>query len=951
MENVKNKIRYSVAVAVLGALIVSCGNEGRNGLRGGSNPSSKGGGVGTPPTVGTGGGCIKGEGAMYYASPEGSGDGKTLKTPFKISKFWNLAKPGDTLCLLDGRYTGSDSMITPPENLSGTQEKAIKISTFNDGKASIDGEGKYAPISLYKNDWWILEGFNAHDAGSLNGDINVSVIFLNYSSNNIIRRVVGWEAGDGNTNVMGVHHGDNNLVEDSAFWGRARKVVSNSQQGNKAIFRRVFARWEGCQSADPKMTFALSYNSYDALCENCIGTWDSLRMEENYELHDYDNNGLGVFMNNYEVQQPNGIFSHDGFDVLPDVANIRLYGSIAYLTKDQRFHNNYKKWAGPFWYELKGVDLKDNLSYIEPGSHDDIWRMYLSKINYQGSNFAKNMTLIGGTEELIEAADWASENIYSSDDANELVARNGNLLVSDTTLKTANIMKRYVNGKLTDEDLWPWPMNQRIFDALIEGGYPPFDLTKTVFEFGGGQVTGTSDIVQTAKSWLAADSSSRNNYEEKLKNWTSYIDQVIKDVVIPQYSETQTGEIFYQGFTTPEFQAKYPDHQFHMYVPTHYKPDKPIGLLFWLHGGGEWSATDIDHLKDYEMDDGSVTNRSYARPETDKSDYILVAPIAPFGSMLPVANHASRWNVPGADQYLMDIATEISKKYNLNYNKIALAGFSMGGIGAYHQAIRLNDRLSAVMPSGGSWELGNWSDLKTPLYIIQGTYDAYFNSTSDCRPHNTAVEFSRLAKQAAGGKKDVVLKEYPAGHGWDDMGQNAWTNFINGFEGWLTDKVRDPYASEVVAINPWRSYIQESNYGASWEENPSPHTKWISINEIGEGTIDYDYAKISGDGTCSSQQNFNNWSLSLTKKAMKGGKVEAKILGPHKIELKTENVKKLSLWLHPQMIDLSQGFEVVINGKSTSHVCHPNLLDALRSYERRGHDKYMIYHCELPLEL
>ena len=50
----------------------------------------------------------------YYASPNGTGNGLSPSTPFQISKFWSVAAPGKTLCLLDGIYTGSSSMIDPP---------------------------------------------------------------------------------------------------------------------------------------------------------------------------------------------------------------------------------------------------------------------------------------------------------------------------------------------------------------------------------------------------------------------------------------------------------------------------------------------------------------------------------------------------------------------------------------------------------------------------------------------------------------------------------------------------------------------------------------------------------------------------------------------------------------------------------------------------------------------
>src|SRR5688572_30442984 len=74
------------------------------------------------------------QGCDYYASPTGTGNGLSSSTPFRISKFWSVAAPGKTLCLLDGTYTGADSMINPPDNLNGTANAPITVRALNDGK-------------------------------------------------------------------------------------------------------------------------------------------------------------------------------------------------------------------------------------------------------------------------------------------------------------------------------------------------------------------------------------------------------------------------------------------------------------------------------------------------------------------------------------------------------------------------------------------------------------------------------------------------------------------------------------------------------------------------------------------------------------------------------------------------------------------------------------------------
>ena len=109
----------------------------------------------------------------YYASPTGRGDGNSPDSPFRIQTFWRLAAPGKTLCLLDGTYTGADSMIAPstqgaPAGLSGSATGAdikngicpncITIRALNDGAVLIDGQFVRIPVRLASNSWFVVEG-------------------------------------------------------------------------------------------------------------------------------------------------------------------------------------------------------------------------------------------------------------------------------------------------------------------------------------------------------------------------------------------------------------------------------------------------------------------------------------------------------------------------------------------------------------------------------------------------------------------------------------------------------------------------------------------------------------------------------------------------------------------------------------------------------------------------
>jgi hypothetical protein len=387
----------------------------------------------------------------YYASPEGGGVGASVASPFRVIDFWSVAKPGDVLILLDGKYTGSHSMINPPQGLSGAPGQAIHIKALNEGKVEIDGEGVRRPVYLVYNDYYILEGFDAHSS-------NDAVVELHRSNYNVVRKVCAWDAGDVNTgNCFAAHHGTHNLFEDCAGWGVSRKVFDNSQGGDHTTFRRCWGEWEKSTVTGPKMTYTFCYNSYNTVLENCIGSWNSSVAS---------------------ADQPYGIFSMDRNDGDKN-ANSKLLGCIAYLTGDQTFHATQLY----FVTKLNAVEIRDCLAYIEPGSHTAIrpFALYANNDGAPSTLRAENLTCIGAAESIIDAS-WNPQNVHHSVDGSELFSSGKNLLKVDGG---ANVMNRYVDGQLTNDPLWPWPMNQRIIDAMQRSGREPVDVTQTVSKFAG----------------------------------------------------------------------------------------------------------------------------------------------------------------------------------------------------------------------------------------------------------------------------------------------------------------------------------------------------------------------------------------------------------------------------------------------------------------------------------
>jgi hypothetical protein len=401
----------------------------------------------------------------YYASPKGGGDGSSVESPFAVEDFWDDAQPGDTLILLDGLYTGPRSMVKPPENLSGTKDLPITVRALCDGKVTIDGKCFLRPVALNHNDWWIIEGINACNSKS-------TVVGLSRSNHCIVRRMCGWNAADGNTNIFAAHYGEHNLFEDCAGWGIARKTFSCSQGGNYTTFRRCFGSWEGCHSVGPKMAFTLFYNSHHITAENCIATWDGKLMRENHTAMGYDGkpftqwkdgSGKPRHYSNYGVDQPYGCFGMDRIDKGPTKGPF-VYGCIAYRLKSQRVVNT----PGLFFMRCRQPHdgwFENCAAFVETGAAD-VRTFNLANVD------SRNLTAIGGLK-----PEFGRGNIFNSIEAAD---KEGSTVWREmfnrkAPERGAHLYYRYVNGKLTDKPLWPWPMNDRIKELT------GVDLTATIF--------------------------------------------------------------------------------------------------------------------------------------------------------------------------------------------------------------------------------------------------------------------------------------------------------------------------------------------------------------------------------------------------------------------------------------------------------------------------------------
>ena len=192
----------------------------------------------------------------------------------------------------------------------------------------------------------------------------------------------------------------------------------------------------------------------------------------------------------------------------------------------------------------------------------------------------------------------------------------------------------------------------------------------------------------------------------------------------------------------------------------------------------------------------------------------------------------------------------------------------------------------------------------TPLFIMHGSNDAQVapgTPGQKARPRFTDVFYARRPQAADHRRRRARLLGVP-GRALAAREEKSIPQMVK----WLQGKRRDPFYPRVVALTP-----------RGWDadpDRPTPHQRWVSILEVGDGRIDFDQVKRTGPGPKWNEplEDFNKQGFELVKKPVHAGLVDARYKGDNRFEVSTENVKKFSIWLHPKMVDFAKPVTVVV---------------------------------------
>jgi parallel beta-helix repeat protein len=456
----------------------------------------------------------------YYASPDGTGTGTSASAPFQVSDFWVVARPGKTLCLLDGTYAGAHSMIAPKTGIRGERGNPIVVRAMRDGGVTIDGQFVRRAVQLNPgNDWYVIEGINAKNGWG--GPAGSSVIHV-AGTNNVIRRVVGWDTpfsnASGNSGAIFMcldnPDGGTNLFEDVAAFGIAQTgFLSSQNDGSACTFRRAWSRHEGTADADNAGTpFFITYNSRRHTCENCIGEYRPNTGLSSYKVVNATPTALSHCP--HQAGDPSNVGTcTDGAPPLPgsmwnigrmdptdDRFDIQVLGSVAIYSADANLSRKLLNQPGSTACtgigaaagcalqaaprDRRGGDLlyKDVLYFVDP-AHPDFARTRILRMDKMATslpNVLDRISTVAGNQNSANAGGattsqpWTQTSVVHASSLAGLNAANANPF---TGTQGANICHEYKDRVRTTTPLWPWRMNDRIKEAtrmagVYGAGYP-----------------------------------------------------------------------------------------------------------------------------------------------------------------------------------------------------------------------------------------------------------------------------------------------------------------------------------------------------------------------------------------------------------------------------------------------------------------------------------------------
>lgn len=201
------------------------------------------------------------------------------------------------------------------------------------------------------------------------------------------------------------------------------------------------------------------------------------------------------------------------------------------------------------------------------------------------------------------------------------------------------------------------------------------------------------------------------NWDSSYKPLGKSISIAIDSIKIPESATTD--DFLYGSYSNSELYEHALPYRY--YLPVNYDSEKEYPILMYLHGAGRRGTDNSNQLNNPKP----LFDRLLNAENINKYQCIIVAPQCPSGEQwvdTPWGNGSySIDNVPVSDELSMakDIILEFENKFNVDTNRVYIAGQSMGGYGTWDMIMRNPNMFAAAIPQCAAGDPSIAGKLKT----------------------------------------------------------------------------------------------------------------------------------------------------------------------------------------------------------------------------------------------
>jgi poly(3-hydroxybutyrate) depolymerase len=314
-------------------------------------------------------------------------------------------------------------------------------------------------------------------------------------------------------------------------------------------------------------------------------------------------------------------------------------------------------------------------------------------------------------------------------------------------------------------------------------------------------------------------------------------------------------------------------------VPQSYQPSQAYGLVVCLHGAG---FTGDAYLERWQPRLGE--------------DYLLACPTFPSGA----------WWTRQAEDLVLATIRSVEARYHVDPDRIFLTGMSNGGIGTYLIGTHHASFFAGLAPMASGLDevlLPFLENLRhTPVYVIHGRSDQVM-----------PVELSRsIVKEMGRLGYDVTYREHERVHPMAG-GHFFPREELPALVAWFGSHRRDPDPKSLTVV---RDATHLTSFG------------WMRIDAT--------------DRIASFTDNLiDDRDEAIANRVY--ARLEAVVVAPNRIEVRTQRVKRFSLFLNQALVDLAKPVTIVTNGRISYQGSVTPSLETLLREARLRRDLYRLF--------